>query len=74
MHTKLLEIINIVLTNNDLPIIEELNPDQTLQNDLGMDSINLAELSVRLEDAYEVDVFEEGMVFSVGELMHKLIK
>lgn len=72
MHQTLLEIINHVLANNRLQTIEVLSPGARLREDLGMDSINLAELSVRLEDAFGVDVFDQGMISTLGELITKL--
>ena len=74
MQTRLLEIINLVLNNNDLPIVEYLKPQLKLRNDLGMDSINLAELSVRLEDAFGIDFFEKGMIDTVGEIIDRIEK
>lgn len=47
MKDKLLALLNTILINNDLKPIEALEHDLKLQNDLGMDSIILAELTVR---------------------------
>ena len=69
MHHQLLEIINTVLYNNQLEIIENLEEGTRLREDLNLDSINLAELSVRLEDAYGIDVFADGMVDTIGGLI-----
>ncbi len=66
---KLLKIFNTVLSNNELSEIDKLIPSNHLQNDLGMDSINLAELTVRIEDEYDVDVFEKEIVRTVGEII-----
>lgn len=72
MEEKLLELFNEVLYNNGLPKIEELKADIHLRNDLDFDSINLAELTVRIEDKFEVDIFEDGLVETVGEILDKL--
>ena len=73
-NPKILEIVNTVLANNDLPLIENLDRDSDLRNNLLLDSINLAELTVRVEDEFGIDVFEDGMIFTIGELMDKINK
>jgi acyl carrier protein len=70
----LLQIINRVLSNNDLPIIDSLNPQLRFREDLDMDSIMLAELTVRIEDEYNIDVFEDGMVFTIDDILKKINK
>lgn len=66
------EIIRIVLENrgkkSDLPISDE----SSLRSDLGMDSLDLAELTVRIEAEYNVDVFADGIVSTVGEIRKKI--
>jgi len=74
INYKILQIVNTVLSNNDLPLIETLDEGHDLRNDLLMDSINLAELTVRIEDEFGIDVFEDGMISTIGELMAKINK
>lgn len=69
MKDKLLEIINTTLSNNDLKEINDLDPKFGLQSDLEMDSIVLAELTVRLEDDFDVDIFENGMVHTIQDII-----
>jgi len=69
---KLKEIINTVLLNSSLPEVDSINKSLHLRNNLGMDSIALAELAVRIEDLFDVDVFEDGLVETVGEIIEKL--
>lgn len=66
---NLLKIFNTVLENNDLKPISSLDGKLDLQNDLEMDSIILAELTVRIEDEFEVDVFENGMMHKVEDIL-----
>lgn len=73
MQEKLLNIINTVLANNDLSTIKELDAKVSLQNDLNMDSIILAELTVRIEDEFEIDIFENGMVHTIADIQSLLI-
>ncbi|GCD77352.1 acyl carrier protein [Thermaurantimonas aggregans] len=72
MNKKVEELIRIVLENrgkrSDIPIHSESH----LRDDLGMDSLDLAELTVRIEAEYDVDVFADGIVSTVGEIEKKL--
>lgn len=69
MEEKLLEILNYVLKKNDKAILEELNANLSLRNDLNLDSLDLAELTVRIEDEFDVDIFEDGIIDSIGEII-----
>lgn len=69
---KLLEIINTVLKNRGKAQVAAINESTSLRNDLGLDSLDLAELTVRIEAEFDVDIFEDGIVTSVGEIAEKL--
>jgi acyl carrier protein len=69
MEQKLLEIINTVLSNAGLDTIKELKSEDDLRQDLGLDSINLADLTVRIDEAFGVDVFEGEIIESIGQLI-----
>lgn len=69
---KLLSIINILLKKKGIPMLENLNKDLLLMDDLSLDSLDLAEMTVLIEDAFGVDVFEDGLVSSVNEVLKKL--
>jgi len=72
MEIKILEIINIVLKNSGNKEIVSLTDAMHLRNDLGFDSFKLAELTVRLEEEFGIDVFEKGLINTVGELKNRL--
>lgn len=74
METKLVEIINIVLENKDNPLITSINLNDDLRNDLGFDSFDLAELTVRIEDEFGVDIFSNGLINTVGQIVEQLNK
>ena len=74
MVDKLLSIINTVLTNRGKKPVPIISNDTLLRQDLGFDSLDLAELTVRIEAAYDIDIFEEGIVNSVGEILEKIEK
>lgn len=69
---QLLSIINTVLANRGKATVASINEHSSLKNDLGFDSLDLAELTVRIEAEYDVDIFEDGVVTTVGEIMSKL--
>ena len=69
---KVKEIIIIVLENSSLSTDTSIAKDTNLRDDLGLDSIALAELAVRIEDEFDVDVFEDGLVHTVEEILNKI--
>ena len=74
METKLLEIINIVRENNGLEKLSTISESDSLRNQLDFTSFDLAELTVRLEDEFDIDIFEEGIVSTIGEIKERLNK
>ncbi len=71
MKKNLLEIINEVLSESGNKI-ETLTPEMDLRNDLGMDSLDLAHLTVLIEDEYGIDIFEDGLVSNISDVLKKL--
>lgn len=72
MEEKVLEIMNVVLENRAKQKLTSLKPEMHLRNDIGFDSLDLAELTVRLEVEYDIDIFENGIVNTVSEIFVKL--
>lgn len=66
---NLITIINTVLANRGKQTVESINENTSLRDDLGLDSLDLAELTVRIEADYNVDIFENGVVTTVGEIL-----
>jgi len=69
---KLYEIVNEVLESNELDTQNTFKDTDNLKDDLGMDSFNLAELTVMIEDEFNIDIFEGDMVFTIGDIKTKL--
>ena len=69
MKRSLLELINEVLNENPISII---HPDMHLRNDIGMDSLDLAHLTVLIEDEYGVDIFEENNIYTISDILKKI--
>lgn len=74
MMEKILEIINIILENKGKEKVDSINTLTNLRDDLGFDSMDLAELTVRIEDEFDIDIFEDGLISTVGEIYAKLEK
>jgi len=74
MEKKVLEIINYIRANKNLEPLAEIVPSDKLRDRIGFTSFDLAELTVRIEDEFEIDIFEDGLVATVGEIYEKLKK
>jgi acyl carrier protein len=74
MDEKLRNIIDLMLEQKNTDKKYVINESTNMRDDLGFDSFDLAELTVRVEDEYSIDVFEEGIVNTVGEILDKLNK
>ncbi len=74
MLEQLLTIVNTVRENKSLPPVAEIKPEFDLRTDLGFDSLDLAELTVRIEKEFGVDIFADSFVLTIAEVMAKLNK
>ena len=74
MKEKVLEIINQIRASTDLTTVLTLKASDDLRNDLDLTSFDLAELTVRIEDEFDIDIFEDGLVNTIGEVLAKLEK
>ena len=73
MREKVIEIIFNILKENDIEVrVEEINDSTSLTNDLGLDSFNLAQLTVEIESEFGVDIFENGVISNVGDILSQL--
>ena len=73
MKEKVIEIIKNILKENDIEIsVEEINESTVLTDDLGLDSFNLAQLTVEIESEFGVDIFENGVISTVGDIFNQL--
>ena len=74
MKEKILEIVNKIRQVKGLNPVETLREEDNLREDLGFTSFDLAELTVNIEDEFDIDIFEDGFVNTVGEIYAKLQK
>lgn len=69
---KLAQIVNEIRRNKGLSSNIALEKGMRLREDLGFDSFDLAELTVHVEEDFGIDVFESGVVDTIGEVCEKL--
>jgi len=73
MKEKVIEIINDILNENNIEVsIEEINESTILTTDLGLDSFNLAQLTVEIESEFGIDIFENEVISTVGDIFKQL--
>ena len=73
MFDEVLNIIFLVMENSELDSSSyNITPESNLREDLDLDSLALAELTVRIEEEFGIDIFEDGLVDTVEEVLEKL--
>ena len=74
MEQKVLDIINQIRVAKELAPMTSIGAELKLREDLSFTSFDLAELTVKIEDEFDIDIFEDGLVRTVGEIFAKLEK
>ena len=69
---KVIEIINDIRKAKGENPIAGICAETKLREDLNLTSFDLAELTVKIEDEFDIDIFEDGLVSTVGEIFAKL--
>ena len=72
MDKKILIIINEIRAAKNLAPVDSINNETKLREDLSLTSFDLAELTVKIEDEFDIDIFEDGLVTTIGEIYAKL--
>ena len=72
MEKKVFDIINEIRAAKDMNTVAELTSEDNLRDNLGLNSFDLAELTVKIEDEFDIDIFEDGLVNTIGEIYAKL--
>ena len=72
MKETLLIIINEILEEKNEQRLDALNEGISLRKDLGFDSMDLALLTAKLDEECGVDIFEDGIIDTVEEVLKKL--
>lgn len=68
----ILSAINKILEKKGKKSLEKLDDKLSLRNDLGFDSLDLAELTVRIENKIGIDIFEKGIIDKIYEIKERL--
>lgn len=55
-------------------IIIKILANADIKRDSGFDSLDLAELTTRIEAEFDVDIFEDGIVFKISDILEKISK
>lgn len=71
---RVVDIILKTLESNSIQFEKEITSKTILRDELGFDSLHLAELTVRIESEFGIDIFEDSIVLTVGEIVSKLEK
>ena len=71
---KIKNILLDITKENDLQTIDInlINESTILSSDLGLDSFNLAQLTVIIEEEFGIDIFEKKVIRTVGEILNEL--
>ena len=71
MNTKVKDIIADILELDDAAK-ESITAASHLRDDLHFDSLQLAQLTVEIEDEFDVDIFENGVINTVQEILDQI--
>lgn len=72
LPSALLALVNHVRSGRGRAPLPVPVADADLRRDLQLDSLDLAELTVRIQDEFGVDVFAAGVVRTWGELLQRV--
>lgn len=74
MLERLLDILNDIREEKGEDRLDEITKNTSLRRDIGFDSFDLALLTAKLEDEFDVDVFEGGIIDSVADILNLVEK
>lgn len=66
------DVINTIRENKGLNLVEDVTEQTHLRDQLELDSLDLAEFTVRIEKETGVDVFADGIVQTVAEVLERI--
>ena len=74
-NTKVVNIINEICEEKGYGKVDGSSEEflkLKLRDDIGFDSFDLAQLTVMIEDEFDVDIFEDGIIQTVEEVINKI--
>ena len=71
---KVIKIILNIIEENDINSIafEDISEKSILTDDLGLDSFNLAQLTVEIEEEFGIDIFENQIPTTVKDILKQI--
>jgi acyl carrier protein len=69
---SIVQALNTVLAKKQRQQVASFDPSLRLREDLDLDSLDLAELTVQIEAVTGIDIFAEGVVRTLGEIEDRL--
>jgi acyl carrier protein len=72
MDKKILKIINEIKLNKGEDELLFISENDLLREDIGLDSFDLAELTVHIEVEFDIDIFNDGNITSIQDIYKKL--
>lgn len=69
---QLEQIILAILEHRQKSLDIDLSSNTHLRSDLNFDSLDLAELMIRVQNEYEKDIFADGMPDTLGDICLKI--
>ena len=73
MEEKVVKIIIKLVQENDVDVSHKnIDENTKFSDDLGLDSFNLAQLTVLIESEFGIDIFENGIITTVGDIFKQL--
>lgn len=69
MLERLAIILNDIREEKDEDRLEKITENMSLRKDIGLDSLDLALLTAKLEDEFDIDIFEAGIVDNVADIL-----
>lgn len=68
------DLISEILIEKGGQSIDKLSLSDNLRDKYGLDSFDLALLTVKIENIYGIDVFSDGIVYTVSDILNKIEK
>ena len=74
VEKKVKDIIIKLIEENNLNNVSlsDISSSTSLTDDLGFDSLNLAQLTVMIESEFGIDIFEQRIIRTFGEIIEIL--
>ena len=69
MLERISVILNDIREEQGESRLEGITENMSLRKDIGFDSFDLALLTAKIEDEFDIDVFEHGIIDTVGDIL-----